>query len=177
MGLTSCCGCGDLRGGTVAIGFVYVVLSMLGILFSAIVLVLGPEILIRSSLPKDLDNPQLTDVHVKVTAAIVTVLRIQLWVTLVFSVVTLLVNAVLILMIDNTCMALTWLIVQGILLVLGTLGFIYQLIAVFSSGSAVAITVALIAASLIALQWYWYAVVRAYYQMMKMVGRVQPTSP
>ena len=106
-------------------------------------------------------------------------MEISLWVGLLFNAVMLLVNGLLIrgVMTDNTCMALTWLIVQGIVLALSTIGSIWQLIAAFSSGVGVAIIMAIVAVILVAIQLYWFAVVMAYYQMMKMVGRVQPTSP
>ena len=158
MCLTSCCFCLDLRKGSIAIGIVYTVLYTLSGLLSIIFLALGSEAL---------------------TGYVDTSVETLLWLGLVFSAVMLLVSGLLIhgVMTDNTCMALTWLIVHGIAPVLGVMGSILQLIPAFSSGDGVAIIIAIVAVILVAIQVYWFFVVRAYFLRMRMVGRVQPSSP
>ena len=182
MGLTSCCRCLDLRRGSIAIGIFYVAVSALGILLSIVFIAVGPEIIIRALLFGQIDF------HTAI--AIIFAMRILLWVSLILCVMMLIISALLIrgVLIDNSCMVLTYVIVQGLVLVLGTIGYIYQLITAISSGVALSITLAVLSMLCAAVQWYWYTVVVYYYQIMvasetveKVTGygvnRVQPTPP
>ena len=182
MALTSCCHCLDLRKGTMAIGIFYVIMCALGILLSVVFLAVGPEMIIRPLIFSKIDFSTVI--------AILFAIRILLWVTLILCVLLLFISGLLIrgVTIESPCMVLTWLIAQGIVLVLATIGYIYQLIAAIGSGAALSITIAVFSLIWAAVQWYWFAVVVAFYQLVSAtdtmqkilqpgMNRVQPTPP
>ena len=184
MGLTSCCRCFDLRRGSLVIGITYVALSTLGVLLFTVFIALGPAVLIQ---------PLLTAGQLDFTwVSFLLAIRVLLWVSLVTSLLTLIISALLIrgAVIDSSCLVLIWLIVQGVVLVLSSVGYIYQLITAIGTGHWLWIVLTVLSLFWVVVQWYWFAVVISYYQMLALtdtvtvfrpargnVSRVQPFSP
>ena len=172
MGLTSCCAWLDLRRGSLAIGIVHVTVNALCVMLSVVFLALGPELLLRPLV--------LSKIDFRTIVALLFALRILLWVSLIVSVLMLIVSALLIrgVLIASECMVLTWLVAHGLVLVLGSIGYVYQLITAIGSGVAVPIVLALLAIVWAVVQWYWYTVVLFFYRTIgaqDVVEKVQPT--
>ena len=161
MALMGCCCCLDLRRGTMAIGIVHVVYCALLILLSVIFLVVGPEFFIGKLLSGKVD--------VKTMGIILFYARIIVKAILAISVLMLLLSALLIrgAMINSSCMVLTWLIPQGILLVLSTMAIIWNLFQAIMHGGVLAIAIAAAQLGWEVIQWYWYVVVVFYRLMIK----------
>ena len=159
MALTACCCCVDLRRGTIGIGIVYVIYCALLILLSAVLLVMGPEFVMGKLLFGKVDP--------KTFIFIVFLARIIAWGILAVSALMLLLSFLLIhgAMINSSCMVLTWLIPQGIVLVLSTVGIIWKLIQAILSGGLLTIAINGAVLAWAVIQWYWYVVV-VYYRLM-----------
>ena len=158
--LTTCCPCLDLRRGCLAIGVTYVIVSILSLTVSIVFLALGPEMLLLPLLRSGIDFATL--------ATFIWALRFILWVMVIISVLMLVINALLIrgVQVGNECLVLFWLVANGILLVLTSIGYLYQLITAISGGAAAAIVLALLTAVWAGLQWYWYVVVLSFYRAL-----------
>jgi len=177
MPIDSCCGCWDLKKGSLAIGIFYLVLMILGVI-AAIIMLAASEALIGQPLrDSGLYSTLQVDQWIGFIRGItIGVLIVALLLLLIYA---LLVRGVLV---DSPCLILMWLIFHGIFLVIGTILHIWGVASAAMVGVAVPIVVAVAGLLFDVLQWYWLVVVAKHYQnlrdedMARKIGRVHPST-
>lgn len=161
MALTGCCGCYDLRRGSLAIGIVHLVFAVLGLLAAIVVLAASESLLRQPMVDMKMSNEWINWAMALARGISIT--------GLCFALVMVCVSAALIrgVMTSNACLMLIWIIIYGILFVLMTIGHFIGFIGACVSGYAGPIVSSLVGLLIDALVWYWFAVVVQHYHNVR----------